>query len=196
MKRNAKLIDDLYPIINETWATLKKSCLGYARKDPYIEFDEDGFNRFREQFESLYASILKKYMVSSVTELDRHKLAAIMIISSINAETISYRLDKIPPKTIFIGGEMIAVEVALSWMIEGLNSALKEKGVRVKIDKYVMPTAFACSTPYFEIFCRNLLYAQKDYVLNPLDISDKLFLLEYITLLENHIDPTILKHTS
>lgn len=196
MKNSEKINEMLYPIINETWATLKKTCQRYMKKDHFLCFAEDGFTSFCKEFETLYSAIMKQYMRANVLELDRHKMASVMIISCINAKLISYQPEKVPKKMIFLGAEMIATEVALSWMLEGLNEALKENGVRSQIDHYVMPTAFACDTPYFEIFSRNLLYAKNNYVLNPLDISDKLFLLEYITLLENHIDPKVLKHTS
>lgn len=193
MRSNEKISEMLYPIINETWSTLKRTCQSYSKKDRYLIFDESGFSIFKSKFEALYSDIMKSYMKPNVKELDRHKVAAVMIIACIDAKLISYQADKMPKNLVFIGAEMIATEVALSWMIEGLNNALNTAGIREGIKHYVMPTAFACDTPYFEIFCRNLLYAQKNYNLNPLDISEKLFLLEYITLLENRIDPKVLK---
>ena len=193
MMGNEKNYETLYPIINETWATLKKTCHFYAQKDRFLSFNEDSFSVFKDRFETLYNDIMKEYMRSAVKELDRHKVAAIMIISCIESKLISYCVDKLPRKAVFIGAEMIATEVALSWMLEGLNHALRLADERESIKYYVMPSAFACDTPYFEIFCRNLLYAQKNFCLNPLEIAEKLFLLEYITLLENRVDPRILR---
>ena len=44
-----------------------------------------------------------------------------------------------------------------------------------------------------EIMCRNLYYAKNDYKLNPLDLADRLFLVEYIALTKEGIAPDILK---
>lgn len=131
-------------------------------------------------------------MKSNVSELDRHKVAAASIIACIKTNII-HREGPLSAKKKFIGQEMIATEVALKWMLNGLNSQLRSQNIQIEINDYTMPTAFACPTPYFEIFSRNLFFAGRDYVLNPLDIAEKLFLLEYITLLENNIDPTTLK---
>lgn len=44
------------------------------------------------------------------------------------------------------------------------------------------------------ILCaRNLYYAKTDYKLNPLDLADRLFLVEYIALMKEGIDPDTLK---
>ena len=93
---------------------------------------------------------------------------------------------------IFIGSELIAIEVALAVMCTLLNDKLEAIGHGKKILSYYMPQAMSCSTPYALIFARNLIYAQKDFVLNPLDIAEKLFLLETITLIKNNIDPQLL----
>lgn len=56
-----------------------------------------------------------------------------------------------------------------------------------------LPNAQSCGTPYMEIMCRNLYYAKNDYKLNPLDLADRLFLVEYIALTKEGIAPDILK---
>lgn len=44
-----------------------------------------------------------------------------------------------------------------------------------------------------DIMCRNLYYAKTDFTLNPLDLADRLFLVEYIALTKDGINPDILK---
>mgnify|MGYP006868100695 FL=1 len=44
-----------------------------------------------------------------------------------------------------------------------------------------------------DIICRNLYYAKTDYKLNPLDLADRLFLVEYFALSSEGIVPDILK---
>ena len=48
-----------------------------------------------------------------------------------------------------------------------------------------MPTDMACKTDYFDILTHNLYFSRNDYMLNPLDLVDKLFLLEYLTFKNN-----------
>lgn len=79
-------------------------------------------------------------------------------------------------------------------MQDRLNKKLVDKGEN-PIGKIWMQDALSCDTPYFEILCRNLFYAKSDagWNINPLDMAEKLFILEYVTLEKNGIDPHILK---
>lgn len=183
----------LDPVIKVIWNALGDSCQWYISKDPHLVFHDGYFDTFRQKFIELYGSIMKKYMKPGVFELDRHKVASIAIITSIEAEVISCKNEKADSGIVFLGQEMISTEVALTWMLRGLNAKLKESGQSAVIDRYLMPTAFACPTPYFEVFCRNLYFARINYQLNPLDIAEKLFLLEYITLLDKGINLELLQ---
>ncbi len=87
----------------------------------------------------------------------------------------------------------MAMRVAIDYMIASLNRKLKEKGKSIEVNGITYPVALSCKTPYFEICCRSLYYARKHYMLNELDIADRLFLLEYITLKDIGINPSILK---
>lgn len=174
-------------IIDSIWAAIKEEINFLQDTDKNIIFDDSKYDFFKNEFEHNYDLIKDKYMDKKVTALDRHKVAAVMIVSMLNTKAISYKKES--DRYIFLGGEMIATEIALSWMCQSLNERLKEIGIQIEITKYSMPHAFACDTPYFEIFCRNLFFSQENYQLNPLDISEKLFLLEYITVIENNIDP-------
>ena len=178
------------PIIKAYWKELKRTALYYQKKNKNICFNEDKYNEFHDVFEATYRAIRAEYMKENVTALDRHKVAAVMIVTTIETQVISYS-EPIPEGQHFLGSEMLSTEVALSWMLDTLNKKLVEVG-KVPIEAYFMPQAFSCDTPYFEIFTRNLFFTHKDYRLSPLDISEKLFLMEYITLLKNDIAPEIL----
>lgn len=178
--------------IEEVWKELNKTCKQYIKEDKNLQFNGD-YNFFLNQFKENYSHIYKYYMKPCVTELDRHKIVSTMIVTFIECNFLSY--SKSCRGKIFIAPQMIALEVGLNWMLMGLNYQLKEKGESTEIMNYTMPNAFACSTPYFEIFSRNLYYAhEKGPGLNPLDIAEKLFLLEYITLLSHGISPETLKY--
>ena len=130
-------------------------------------------------------------MKDSVYNLDRHKVAAIAIVTILNLDIIKPAKD-IDDEMLFIGKELVATEVALSVMCELLNDKLNAIGYQKKIDAYYMPEAMSCNTPYILIFVRNLIYAKNDYMLNPLDLAEKLFLLETISLLKYGINPNLL----
>ena len=76
-----------------------------------------------------------------------------------------------------------------------LNKILVDKNLQ-PIKALWFPKAVSCKTPYFEIFCRNLYFSNNSdkWGLNPLDIAEKLFILEYVTLEKAGIDPQILKY--
>ena len=174
-------------IVNAFWNNLKKTVSFYQENDKDIVFNQDKYDEFKKSFENSYDFVKEKYMKSSVRALDRHKVAAVMIVAALNSNVVSYK-KTLGEKKHFLGEEMFSTEVALNWMLDALNKKLGELGVN-EVQAYHMPKAFACETPYFDIFCRNLYYAEKYYVLNPMDIAEKLYLLEYITILQNGIDP-------
>lgn len=178
--------------LNYVWRELKDSYIYYSNFDKKLIFVEENKADFIARFHEIYSNTKDKYMRKNVVELDRHKVVAAQITACIETNLITRKVNK---GEVFLGLYMIALEVALNWMIIGLNDELKKVGIVKKIDRYIMPDAFACSTRYFDIFARNLYYSHvKGNGLNPLDIAEKLFLLEYITLLKNDIDPTILKY--
>ena len=179
-------------IVDAYWNELKDTLSYYQKNDQNLIFDETKYREFKDIFNNLYNDIRTKYMKSQVNALDRHKVVSIMLIATLKAKVIVYKKE-LKTKQTFLGAEMFATEVALTWMLDTLNKKLLSLGIKEKIQFYHMPEAFVCSTPYFDIFSRNLFFAARDYVLNPLDISEKLFLLEYITLIKNNIDPAILK---
>lgn len=184
--------DILKSATHEVWEALEKTCHRYSEKDNKIKF-QSNFDQFHSKFALTYNKIKTEYMRTDVLELDRHKIIAAMLTTCLENSVITYSGNN--PRLVSLAEYMIPVEVGLNWMLSGLNRELKNKQKNFSISRYVMPNAFACPTPYFEVFCRNLYYAkEKGPGLNPLDIAEKLFLLEYITLLSNGIDPKVLKY--
>lgn len=178
-------------IIEAVWDSLKSEVEFYKKKDPNIEFATEKFEDFGKAFRVLYNHIKDEYMEESVDNLDRHKVAAIIIVVTLECELITYK-KVLKDNQVFLGQEMIVAQLALSWMLRNLNEVLEEKGQQ-PVRSYHMPEAFACPTPYFEILCRNLYFSKRDYVLNPLDIAEKLYLIEYITVFKKGRDLSVLK---
>ena len=190
--KNTNQNDILKNAIKKIWEALSETCNYYSKIDSKIKLEIE-YSLFEEKFEAVYNYIKHEYMKKDVIELDRHKIIASFIFVCIENSAVNYTGEK--SRYISLVNYMIPVEVGLNWMLAGLNHELEKQKCNRKIQQYSMPTAFACETPYFEAFCRNLYYAKEkeNLRLNPIDIAEKLFLIEYITLLENHIDPKILR---
>lgn len=179
------------PLIDEIWNLVKIGAESVLNED--IELNKDAYDIFSNEFKSSYDDILTQYMSDDVTALDRHKVAAIIIISLIKAGPL--RINDLSDDKIFLGNENLAFQIGLSYMQHELNKILLQKGINRKIAQYKMPEAIACETYYIDIVCRNLYFTKvrKDWGLNPLDLSERLFLIEYITLVSEGIEPKKLK---
>lgn len=184
------------PTAENTWTMLKKICEDAHKKDSNVCFDANCFELFYTRFKYWHA-LIKNFMDSSVTELDRHKIAAILTISIIESHSITY--NNLPENTVFIGAELYALTCGFSYMQDQLNNILRSKG-QTEIEKYVLPEPFYCSTKYLDVMARNLYYAEtkvdddgtKLWGLNPLELANTFYLIEYITLLSNNVPVGVL----
>lgn len=185
--------------LEATWKLLECAYEIAKKEDRNIIFSKEVYNNFKLYFENWHKIILDRFMNKNIVhELDRHKIAAILVISIIQSKAISYKetLDD----EIFIGSELLALSTGLSYMQDQLNILLTEIGEK-NIEKYIMPTPLSCETSYFEVIARNLYYENyatdkeenKIWSLNPLQLANTFYLIEYLTLKENDIDPVKLK---
>lgn len=169
-----KLIDAVWEDVEIVAETMheknKKIKLDKAKKQNLINY----FN--------YNLDIVKKYMYNPKEHLDRHKMAAIIIISLVKAKPLEYPDDEKDDK-IFVGNYVMASEIGLAFMREQLNEILIKKN-EMLVSKYFFPESWTCDNDYFRVFYRNLYYSDQnsEWGLNPLDIAEKLFLLEYLTL--------------
>ena len=154
------------PIWEAFWNALDDTVTYHQKHDDALFLNKGKFDSFKLRATELYRSIKSEYMKDTVDNLDRHKVAAVMIVSAIECEVVEYK-KALQENTVFFGGEMFSTEVALAWMLDSLNEKLKSSGAGVQIFDYYMPEAFACTTPYFEIFCRNLYF-----ILNPSQLQE------------------------
>ena len=182
------------PLIETVW-DLAKSIMKPLESESGVTFDLSRHDAFQEEFESSYKFIKNNYMQEEVSQLDRHKVAAIIVISFIESQAIRPKKTMKEGETlVFMGDYYISLQLGLAYMLNRLNDKLKEKN-SVTVEKYVMPEAMSCGTNYIDIMARNLYFANnnRNWRLNPLDLADRFFLLEYITLIENKIDISLLK---
>ena len=180
------------PLVNNIWELILEEYKKYGGNDSKLVFDASQVDNFKLLFESKYNHLKEKYMDKSVKHLDRHKVAALIIVSLLEVSPFSIQLPD-DGQYISIANELIALKAGLAYMVQSLNKKLEQKNAKKQIETFVFPEAQSCSTSYMEIMCRNLYYAKRDFQLNPLDLAERLFLIEYISLIKSEINPDILK---
>lgn len=180
-------------LIEPIWDLTRNVAAIVEKEMPEVGWEENTFERFNTSFRDLYHFIQDKYMSKDVDELDRHKVAAIIVTSLIKASPLVVR--KAPENDmLFLGNHYIALQIALAYMLNLLNQELRDRDLP-EVDKYMLPEAFSCETNYMDIMARNLYFSENNpaWNINPLDWAERFFLLEYITLKERGIDMRRLK---
>lgn len=163
-----------------------------------LYFNEGQKGRFEEIFTQYYDTILSECMTTDTKALDAHKQAAISIAAALEAKIITQSCDS---DKIAMGPYTIVLNVALSLLSDGIREKLKKMGIKGDVERLSLPDPFACRTPYFEVMTRLLCYedpsVQKEITYpmnyNIFEWAERFFLLEYITYLENNIDPRVMK---
>lgn len=149
---------------------------------------------FSNSFDILYKYTKKEYMRDSVVYLDRHKVAAIVIIAFARANVLGY--GKHLDGSMFWGNYKLAISVGLSYMLDMFNNELRENGNNITIKKYIMPEVLMDNIPYIDVLARNIYITELEgkSEVNVLNLAEKLYLLEYITMEKYGISPIDLKH--
>lgn len=177
----------------QIWNMFDEVCQDMRKEDSRIIFHPEQRHIFFDGFQQLYDYILNNCMAveKGIKTLDRHKVTAIITICGIESDFVS--MERVPCEEIFLGRQIISLSVALSFMQAALNAQLKRAGSDKQIESFLFPKAWTCNTHYFDIMVRNLYYSQQHWKMNPLELAEKFFLIEYITLEKNGIDPEILR---
>lgn len=176
--------------IKKTWDLLEKT----VEFNSGIKLNKDSYEQYKANFEKWVDVIKTTFMTKDVKHLDRHKIAAIIMVSILECDAVVCS-GAVPTQKIFLGQYQSALSVGLTYMQNRLNELLIRKKQKT-VDKIWMPEfVFSCDVPYFDISARNLFFTQQklECGLNPLSIAKELFLLEYITVEKEGIDPHILK---
>lgn len=182
--------------IEKIWTLLNVTVDKLNEQVPDVELRQDSYRKFNDIFRQTYKEIKEHYMDNNVENLDRHKVAGIIIVSILKSDAITYK-GTIEKDKEFFGQYLIAASVGITFMQNQLNTLLLEKN-KQPIKKIWFPEPISCNTPYFDILCRNLYFSNNNsnWGINPLEIAEKLFILEYITLEKSGVDPSIFKSIS
>lgn len=186
------MINDIRNLSAKIWDLIYQGVEAITFGNEQIKYNKESKELFHNTFVKMYENLANEYMADADEPLDRHKVAAITIVSAIKANVITS--NKNDEGIIFWGNYTLATDSAFVYMLSEMNKRLSEKGEK-QVTGYFFPHAMACETDYYKIFYRNLYFANNndEWGLNPLDIAERLFLLEYMTLEKNGIDPNILK---
>lgn len=184
--------------VKHFWEALEQTFNDRRKDNPNINmsFNQGQRNLFEQTFKDYYNNIQNRFMTVGTKALDRHKQAAIFLLSAIKAHVIDQQCSK---EEMALAQYVISLDVCLSYLTCCINERLSRIGKR--ISKIELPFAWACGTEYLTILAR-ILYFENDTTemegtekmsYNVLEWSDRFFLLEYITLLQSHIDTRIMK---
>lgn len=186
-------------VIDQVWDALRRTCEQIGEKSG-VMFCTENYGQFKSNFEKYYKLFLDDFMTEKTTELDEHKQAAVIIASAIEANVIHQEPRK---GMIALAPYAVPLNVSLYFLLDRINEKLKKVGEK-EISEFFLPFPLACDTPYFESLCR-ILYlenggAEEERVAYPMSFSlvewaDRFFLLEYILLQQNSINPAQLRES-
>lgn len=184
-------------VIDKAWDALRRTCEQIDEKSG-VMFCAEKYEQFVDNFERYYKLLRNDFMTEKTTELDEHKQAAVIIVSAIEANAIHQEARE---GMIALAPYAVPLNVSLYFMLDRINEKLKKAGER-EISELFLPFPLACDTPYFESLCR-ILYlenggAKEEGITYPMSFSlvewaDRFFLLEYILLQQNSINPSQLR---
>ena len=185
------------PVIEKTWSAVESACNQLSNR-ANVSLREEAYSEFKDRFSGYYKLFLEQFMTANTRELDEHKQAAVIVISIIESNAIqqSIQSGEIP-----LAPYAVALNVGLSFLLDRINEKLERIGHNA-IEEFQLPFPIACNTPYFESLCRILYYedvgVKKQGINYPMsfnivDWADRFFLLEYILLQQNQINPKDLR---
>lgn len=155
--------------------------------DDVLYLDENLRNVYITNCDNAYDTCKSNDMSEDVSNLDRHKIAAILVSEGLKLDIVKHTKGSQPhdDNKLFIGKEKLLLACAIHYLSKQINAAISEndnglQGMRM----FTLPTAFSCKTPYIDILSRLIHYSQQNGTLSPLELADRFFLLEYIAIRE------------
>lgn len=183
------------------WDALERERARLNSSQLPLVLNEEMKENYINRCDTVYKTYKERFMQPSVRNLDRHKVAAILVVEGASLNLIC--LDKDDGGKIFLGTERVLLTCALAYLLDQFNFLLDGGGVEgaAKADfprmaEFRQPGAFACDTKYVDIMSRNLHYtlphlklfeseSALDVHLNVVrELAEKFFLLEYISIAE------------
>lgn len=166
------------------WDAIIEKSREMMESDTSLVMYKDSEEIFYKNFNYYHSLIVDKFMKLKDGNLDRHKVAAVIICSVLKTDILgiarSEECSQQTVDTIFLANEKLALDIALSYMYRILSSECKDE--KIPYDKvfsdFTFPQPLSCERLYTEVICRDLFFSKKYFELNPLSIANFLFLLE------------------
>ncbi len=174
------------PTTKAFWKAIETQCELLSKDEAKLYLDEEKKHAYIEACDAAYKDCKEKIMAKSVENLDRHKVAAILVIMALELDVIKCDNLGQDPKRLFIGSEKVLVSCAISYLAQQVNHIIEKNASSQvqRMNSFKLPVAFSCRTNYIDIMCRVLYYDKIDNKLSLLDLADRFFLIEYIAIRE------------
>lgn len=167
------------------WKEISKHCEALSKGKDSMYIDNSLEEEYIANCDKAYELCKAKEMRSDVVNLDRHKVAAILVIEASKLDLIKRKDGRIADTEdeLFIGAQKILLISAISYLAQEINRIIGASGKNIsKMKQFKMPEAFSCKTSYIDIMSRLLRNELDDNRLYILSWSEKFFLLEYIAI--------------
>lgn len=181
-------------IKKQVWEMFISVAEQMMQEDPNIVLNYDAEQNFSDGFDMLYEQIKKEHMKHDVVYLSRYKVAAIFIIVFFRVNILDYR--NCPENSMFWGNYKLAISVGLSYMLDTLNSELREGGCDTIISKYIMPEVYMEDMPYTDYLARHIHFLESygNSSISAISLAELLSFIENFTLQKYGISLRELNH--
>lgn len=150
-----------------------KICTFSAKCERLFNCSQRKKTDFEHIFHSKYSDVMNRYMTKEVTNLDRHKVAAILIYSVIKVRALEYR-DK---TQICKENYQLAISLALSYILYEGNLYRKAQGQKL-LERIEFPDVYNGDKDYKNLLLSTLEMLDAEDNINILQLANMLLLIE------------------
>ncbi len=169
--------------IQTYWSLLEQYCKITDKNECYPIIRHEVLEQYKKSVKKTYDQYKDKYLKDEVEFLDRHKMAAILVVEGIKCNVmVPSQGENVDSSKLFVGCEKILLLAAVDYLLAHMNRCFIANDLK-KIDTFIYPNAFTCKTKFVDVLSRTLYYSHTDFSLNIMELAEKFFLLEYITIL-------------
>lgn len=178
------------------WNQVLTQCNVHAKTQDAMYLDATLRDEYIRNCDIAYENCKQTAMSNEVVNLDRHKVAAILVIEAMKLEVIKRKdhkkmKDADTDSEFFIGPQKILLICAIHYLAQEINRILEvHSKVIPQMTRFQLPKAFSCDTNYIDIISRLLRNELDDSKLYILSLAEKFFLLEYIAIQAFYGDDT------
>lgn len=167
------------------WKLISEWCNVLSKGEDSLIVDTSAQKEYIARCDEEYDNCKSQNMKKGVQNLDRHKIASILVIEGLKLDIVKRKDGKNADneKQVFIGQEKVLFACAINYLAQQINLEIKKSKKDIKfMHNFPLPLAFSCNTGYDDVTCRLLHFAKEKDALSVLELADKFFLLEYIAI--------------